>query len=77
VAESAIVEPDPIPLSLLVAGYEGARQRFYAVMRSEDREETFPPLFETPSWAVSIDERFQSLWEVRTNPAKWWSDGFA
>jgi hypothetical protein len=57
----AIVEPEPIPPSLLVAGYEQACQRFYAVMRSEDRAETFPPLFETLSRVVSIDDRFQSL----------------
>jgi hypothetical protein len=47
-------------------------------MRSEDRAETFPPLFEALSWAVSIDDRFQSLWAAaRTNQARWWSDGFA
>jgi hypothetical protein len=28
----AVVEPEPIPPSLLVAGYEQACQRFYAVM---------------------------------------------
>jgi hypothetical protein len=72
------VEPEPIPPSLLVAGYEQACQRFYAVMRSEDRADTFPPLFEALSWAVSIDDRFQSLWAAaRTNLATWWSDGFA
>ncbi len=77
-AESAVVEPEPIPPSLLIAGYEQACQRFYAVMHSEDRAETFPPLFEALSWAVSIDDRFQSLWAAaRTNPAKWWSEGFA
>lgn len=62
---------------LLVNGYEQACQRFYNVMNTDERDRTFPPLFEALSWAVCIDDRFQRLWEAaKTNPAEWWSDGF-
>jgi hypothetical protein len=50
----------------------------FAFLRASWKRSSRAPLYEALSWAVSIDDRFQSLWAAaRTNPAKWWSDGFA
>jgi len=64
-------------LDPFIEGYEQAARRFYDVMNETDPLATFIPLFDALGWAVAIDSRFQGAWQqARTNPAKWWSDGF-
>ncbi len=68
----------PIPVSVLLDGYEQACQRFYDAMNGTSRDNTFMPLFEALSWAVSLDDRLQNIWkEAPPRTSKWWSDGFA
>jgi hypothetical protein len=66
-----------VTLKSLVGGFEQAAQRFYVASKGTDSDVAFRPLFEALNWSVSVDERLQEVWEAgRTNPAKWWSDGF-
>jgi len=70
--------PDNIvPISTFIDGYEQAARRFYDVMAETNPLATFIPLFDALGWVVALDSRFQESWKrARTNPAKWWSDGF-
>lgn len=69
---------ESVPVYLLIDGFEQSCDRFYLAMKSTSRDATFIPLFEALNWAVSIDERLQKAWSAApTNPAKFWSDGFA
>ncbi len=66
-----------VTLRSLVGGFEEAAQRFYVASKGTDPDLAFRPLFEALNWSVSVDDRLQAIWEARrTNPAKWWSDGF-
>jgi hypothetical protein len=69
---------ETIPVAVQVDGFEQACGRFYAAMNGTDRDATFIPLFDALNWAVSIDDRFQSIWkEASPRSSEWWSDGFA
>jgi hypothetical protein len=73
----AAVPDGIVPISTFIQGFEQAARRFHDVMRETDPLATFIPLFDALGWAVAIDNRFQGAWAVaRTNPDKWWSDGF-
>ena len=61
---TSAMSDETVPAALLLAGYEGACRRFYAVMNTSDRDVTFVPLFEALSWAVSIDDRFKDVWKA-------------
>lgn len=65
-----------VRLTPMIRGFEEASRRFNDVMRGRDADATFLALFEALNWAVSIDDRFRSIWETEQRSMTWWTEGF-
>jgi len=49
------------------------------VIRNDDQQAAFKPVFEALSWTDSLDERLSSAWRKLNpdpGPNEYWSDGF-